>query len=63
MQKIRVPLRKRGPVALCVQLPTKFTQERGFSHHDYVVMTIQDDGSILLEPKKIAELERMAECA
>ena len=63
MQKIRIPLRKRGPVALCVPLPTKFTQARGLTNNDYVIMTVEDDGNIRLEPKKIAELEKMAQCA
>jgi hypothetical protein len=63
MQKIRIPLRRRGSASLCIPLPTKFALEQGLTSDDYVIMTVEDDGNIRLEPKKIAELEKMAQCA
>ncbi len=63
MKKIRIPLRGRGRSGLCIPLSTRFIEESGLTADDYVILTVEGDGNFHLELKKIAELEKMAECA
>jgi hypothetical protein len=63
MQKIRLPFRGRGRSGICIPLPTKLSEEHGLTADDYVIVTIEDSRKWHLELMKIAELEKMAECA